>query len=97
MRALLIVPPFGSLDRPSLGVHTLQACARQRGHNVDIFYSNILFGAHIGELAYMRIATFGARDLLGERIMGLPKGALVPDRMLDLLNEKSGWRQTPGM
>lgn len=88
MKALLIVPPFGSLDRPSLGVHLLQACARRRGHQVDIFYSNILFGAQMGELAYMVIATFGARDLLGERVMGLPRGASIPESMIGTLNER---------
>lgn len=88
MRALLIVPPFGSLDRPSLGLHTLQACARARGHTVDIFYSNILFGALLGEIPYMVIANTGARDLLGERVMGLPQGSELPSHMLDQLNER---------
>jgi len=86
MRALLIVPPFGGLDRPSLGVHVVQAVARQQGHSVDVFYSNIAFAAHVGEIAYMCITTFGTLELLGERIMGLPLGTQIPDGMLRSLN-----------
>lgn len=88
MRALLIVPPFGGLDRPSLGVHTVQAHARERGHTVDVFYSNIAFAAHIGEIAYMLIATFGTLELMGERVMGLPLGASVRPWMIDSLNRQ---------
>lgn len=88
MRALLIVPPFGGLDRPSLGVHTVQAYARERGHMVDVFYSNIAFAAHIGEIAYMLIATFGTLELMGERVMGLPLGASVHPWMIDSLNKQ---------
>ena len=88
MRALLIVPPFGTLDRPSLGIHVVQAYARKHGHQVDVFYSNIVFAARIGEVAYMAITTFGGVDMLGERVMGLSLGASIPDRMLDELNRK---------
>jgi ribosomal peptide maturation radical SAM protein 1 len=88
MRALLVVPPFGGLDRPSLGVHVVQAVARQRGHSVDVFYSNIAFAAHIGEIAYMIITTFGTLELLGERIMGLPLGTQIPSGMMRSLNQE---------
>lgn len=88
MRSLLVVPPFGSLDRPSLGIHTVQAFARRRGHTADIFYGNMAFAAQIGEVAYMLVATFGVLELLGERIMGLPLGATIPDWMLAELNRQ---------
>ncbi len=88
MRALLIVPPFGGLDRPSLGVHTVQACAREQGHEVDVYYANIAFAAHIGEVAYMVITTFGVLDLLGERIMGLVSGAVLTEDMVERLNQQ---------
>jgi ribosomal peptide maturation radical SAM protein 1 len=88
MRALLMLPPFGGLDRPSLGVHTVQAVARARGHAVDVYYSNIEFAVHIGEIAYMVITTFGTLDLLGERIMGLPLGASIPAGMMGALNRR---------
>lgn len=88
MRALLMVPPFGTLDRPSLGIHVVQAYARKHGHSVDVFYSNITFAARIGEVAYMVITTFGGIDMLGERVMGLPLGASIPDGMIEELNFK---------
>lgn len=88
MRALLIVPPFGTLDRPSLGIHVVQAYARKHGHIVDVLYSNIAFAARIGEVAYMAITTFGGVDMLGERVMGLSLGASLPESMLDELNRK---------
>jgi len=88
MRALLMVPPFGTLDRPSLGIHVIQACARARGHQVDIVYSNMAFAKRIGEVAYMIITTFGGMQMLGERVMGLSLGASIPRDMLDYLNVK---------
>lgn len=86
MRALLVVVPFGGIDRPSLGVHTLQAVARERGHTVDVLYANILFAARLGELPYMTVTEWGPSALLGERIMGLPLGAALPTSLLDALN-----------
>jgi len=86
MRALLIVPPFGGLDRPSLGVHVVQAFAREQGHSVDVLYANVAFASYVGEVAYMIISTFGTLELLGERIMGLPLGARLSQAMLDRLN-----------
>lgn len=88
MRALLVVPPFGSIDRPNLGVHTLQACARARGHEVDILYSNIAFAARIGEISYMTITTYNTHVMMGERIMGLRAGAILTETALQELNEE---------
>jgi ribosomal peptide maturation radical SAM protein 1 len=102
MRALLVVPPFGGLDRPSLGVHTVQACAREQGHEVDVYYGNIGFAARLGEVAYMVITTFGVLELLGERIMGLPRGARISQETVRKLNlqvrkaaEERGLTQEP--
>lgn len=47
--ALILVPPFGGLDRPMLGAHVLQACAREAGFRVSIVYLNLLFAAEVGE------------------------------------------------
>jgi ribosomal peptide maturation radical SAM protein 1 len=88
MRVLLIIPPFGSLERPSLGVHILQACARARGHNVDVIYSNIAFASRIGEVPYMTITTSSIQAMMGERIMGLRSGALLSEETLQGLNEE---------
>src|ERR1700761_5590115 len=88
MRVLLIIPPFGSIERPNLGVHTLQSCARAHGHEIDLLYSNIAFAARIGEVPYMTITTYNTRVMIGERIMGLRAGALLSDQLLQELNRE---------
>jgi hypothetical protein len=65
--ALIIVPPFAGLDRPALGAHIHQACARARGLNVRILYANMLLAQVIGELEYEAICFASTSNLLGER------------------------------
>jgi ribosomal peptide maturation radical SAM protein 1 len=65
--ALIIVPPFAGLDRPSLGVHVLQACAAAQGVTVRVLYANLLLGAEIGELPYQAVCYAASGALLGER------------------------------
>jgi ribosomal peptide maturation radical SAM protein 1 len=69
-RTLLIVPPFASIYRPSLGIHVLQSVARARGLQVDILYANLIFAAALGEAEYDAICEHPFMDFLGERIMG---------------------------
>ncbi|MCK9915219.1 RiPP maturation radical SAM C-methyltransferase [Microbacteriaceae bacterium K1510] len=64
---LLIVPPFGGVDRPSLGVHILQALGRQAGLNVRVLYANLLLARDIGVERYTAICYAPTSDLLGER------------------------------
>ena len=65
--ALLVVPPFAGLDRPSLAAHLLQACARRAGLDVAVFYANMALAARIGERAYQAISYAPTGALLGER------------------------------
>src|SRR5947208_2927939 len=65
--ALIVVPPFAGVDRPSLAAHTLQACARQAGFNVRIFYANMHLASRIGDSAYEAICYAPTSALLGER------------------------------
>lgn len=65
--ALIIVPPFAGLDRPSLGAHVLQACARARGVNVGVLYANLLLGGEVGEPTYQAVCYGPSGALLGER------------------------------
>jgi ribosomal peptide maturation radical SAM protein 1 len=65
--ALLIVPPFAGLDRPSLGAHLLQACARREGFEVAVLYANLALASRIGEPLYQTIAYGPTGALLGER------------------------------
>jgi ribosomal peptide maturation radical SAM protein 1 len=65
--ALIVVPPFAGLDRPSLAAHVLQACAAAAGIRVDVLYANLLLGAQIGELNYQAVCYAASGALLGER------------------------------
>jgi ribosomal peptide maturation radical SAM protein 1 len=65
--ALIIVPPFAALERPALGPHLLQSCAKEAGFEVRILYTNLLLAAEIGELNYTALCYSPLRDLMGER------------------------------
>ena len=49
---LLIVPPSATIERLSLGVHVLQACAATTQLNVTVLYANLLFAQMVGQQAY---------------------------------------------
>src|SRR5689334_4692556 len=66
--ALIIVPPFASIERPSLAAHVLQACAREAGFRVSVLYANILFAAAIGADVYARTTDAPPNVMLGERL-----------------------------
>jgi ribosomal peptide maturation radical SAM protein 1 len=65
---ILVVPPFGGLDRPALGLHLLQAVARNAGFRVTVFYANVRFARALGESLYDRICYGPTTELAGERI-----------------------------
>lgn len=65
--ALIIVPPFASLDRPSIGAHILQSCAGAQGLNVEIFYANLLLASEIGRGNYDAICYDRKGIMMGER------------------------------
>lgn len=65
--ALLVIPPFAGLDRPSLAAHLLQACAAQGGKRVRVLYANLALAGVIGETKYQAIAYAPTSALLGER------------------------------
>jgi ribosomal peptide maturation radical SAM protein 1 len=68
---LIIIPPFASLFRPSIGVHILQSCAQKNGFKVGILYANIIFGADIGINTYEKICGDMNGTLVGEQIFTL--------------------------
>jgi ribosomal peptide maturation radical SAM protein 1 len=72
--ALLLVPPFAGIERPSLGLHLLQACARMQGFNVLVLYSNLLFARETGKEVYTRLG-LATVELLGEQVFA---GAAFP-------------------
>ncbi|RKZ54451.1 MAG: hypothetical protein DRR16_07185 [Candidatus Parabeggiatoa sp. nov. 3] len=66
---ILIVPPVAHLDRPSLALHILQACAaKYAGTGVSVFYGNIAFGAWIGEEINNMFSYLSPSYLLSERL-----------------------------
>ncbi len=65
--ALLIVPPFAGVDRPSLGLHLLQANARRAGIEIAVFYANLFLANVIGQELYESISYAPTFWLLGER------------------------------
>ena len=66
--ALIVVPPFCELHYPSLGAHTIQACARAAGFEVRVFYANIHFAAMIGVAAYSKACRSFRGTFVGERL-----------------------------
>lgn len=75
--AIIVVPPFCDLHTPSLGAHTVQACARAAGFEVRVLYANIHFAATIGVAAYVRCSHTFRGTFVGERLFarsayGLP-------------------------
>ena len=75
---LIIVPPFASLFRPSLGVHILQSCAQREGFRVGILYANIVFGADIGVEIYEKLCGDLNGTLVGERIFAQSAYGISP-------------------
>lgn len=49
---LLILPPFASVEGPSIGLHILQACAKEYGFSVQVAYVNMAFSYLLGYETY---------------------------------------------
>ncbi len=85
--ALIIVPPFARLNVPALGVHILQACAREAGFRVSVLYANLHLASVIGVSNYIAMCTPIAA-FMGERFFAasafeLPPLGHEPERMLE--------------
>ncbi|MBW2257298.1 MAG: RiPP maturation radical SAM C-methyltransferase, partial [Deltaproteobacteria bacterium] len=65
---LLVVPPLAHLTWPALGVHLLQACAREAGFRVAILYMNAAYADRVGPVAYAGLCNAPVHWLLGERL-----------------------------
>ncbi|MGB9072484.1 MAG: RiPP maturation radical SAM C-methyltransferase [Terriglobales bacterium] len=85
---LLVVPPFGGLNKLSFGVHLLQACGRKAGFRVQVLYANLLLARIIGERAYEEIYACSLSSFAGERFFarcayGVPPLGRHSDKMFD--------------
>lgn len=63
---ILIVPPWADINRPSIGVHILEGIAKEKGYQVQVVYSNVIFAALIGERYYQSVAYAPQAGLIGE-------------------------------
>ena len=76
--AVLIVPPFADINRPSLGVHLLQAVTERAGLRVRILYANLLFATLSGENLYTAMCRGKYGWMWGERIFAATAFGLPP-------------------
>ncbi len=88
--ALLIVPPFASVEGPALGVHLLQAAAGAAGTRVGVLYANLTFAAGVGLENYQALginlsllSAFAGERLFARSAHGLPALGLESDRLFD--------------
>ena len=97
--ALIVVPPFADIYRPSLGVHLLQAAAEQAGLRVRVLYANLLFAAIAGEDTYYAISNGSYEWLWGERIFARaafdlpPLGSQVEELRQQIANPRGSRKQ----
>jgi magnesium-protoporphyrin IX monomethyl ester (oxidative) cyclase len=74
---LLINPPFGAIERPSIGLGLLQASAHREGLSCRTLYANLAFAERIGLDLYFWFANTGEYiDLFGEWVFA---GALFQE------------------
>ena len=76
--AVIIVPPFADIYRPSLGVHLLQAAAERAGLRVRVLYANLLFATLGGEDLYNAVCSGNYAWMWGERIFARAAFGLPP-------------------
>ncbi len=96
---LLIVPPFSGLERPSLAMHVLQACARDAGFSTSVFYANLSYAQWIGEQGYLSVCAMPPGWFIGERLfsrlaydlppLGNDRGQHVADELRRLKHQGS--------
>lgn len=94
--ALIIVPPFATIDKPSLGVHILQACAKSAGISVKILYANIILASEIGENNYLDFINMNPGTFMREGFFASVAYDISPDGKedyydnMDILELKCG-------
>jgi ribosomal peptide maturation radical SAM protein 1 len=75
---LLIVPPFAPVNRACLGVHLLQACAKQTGFEVAVFYANLAAAAAFGPRRYLAVHDAPPNLFAGERVFAASAYGVPP-------------------
>lgn len=75
----LINPPFANRNYPSLALGLLKSCLVQHGHQVNVYYANLLYAELIGVDAYDTLS-IGHCEQKGEQVF---TQLLHPDREKD--------------
>ncbi|MCD0449353.1 RiPP maturation radical SAM C-methyltransferase [Actinocorallia sp. API 0066] len=65
---LVVVPPFGGIDRPSLGASIIADIARAEGLTAQVFYANLDFASVLGSELYQELCHTPTGLLIGEQI-----------------------------
>ena len=66
--ALIVVPPTSGPNMPSLAGHLLQACAREAGFQVKVWYGSLHLAATLGLERYRAVSSAPFNLFLGERL-----------------------------
>jgi ribosomal peptide maturation radical SAM protein 1 len=89
MKVLIIVPPFASLDYPSIEASVLKSAVHNEGHEAKVLYLNKEFAAFLGPEAYREIAeippTYGAAEWVG---IGRISSSIYPETNVKLRAHK---------
>jgi ribosomal peptide maturation radical SAM protein 1 len=67
-RLIVVVPPFASPDRPSIGAHIVAQVGGAAGFASEVLYANLSFARLIGIHDYARLCHTSTGHLIGERI-----------------------------
>ena len=85
-KVLLVNMPFGSANRPAIGISLLKGSLAQSGIHCDICYLQLPFVRQIGQSLYYQVAQFAPRTLIGEWLFAhhLFEGQLpAPEEYID--------------
>jgi ribosomal peptide maturation radical SAM protein 1 len=75
----IVVPPFASINRPSLGASIIAGIARDAGVSATVSYGNLAFAALVGTEVYEALCHAPTGLLLGERIFAPAKFGGPPE------------------
>ncbi len=86
MSIVLVHMPYAAVERPSIGLGTLQACLKAAGLECEVVYANLLLAQRIGLKRYQLVEFTPTDVFLGEWTFGkaaFPDFAPDPDRYFD--------------
>ena len=78
LRVLIIYPPFGLIESPSLGVGVVKAATVEAGFPCDVLYASVEFADLIGFQDYLLIAHSDSQILLPERLFAAALSSNIP-------------------